>query len=207
MILGFDTSGPRVGVALVRDGTVIALSHEDMARGQAERLLPMIDELLRKEQTSWASLAKIGVGTGPGNFTGIRISVSAARGLAMGLGVPAVGVSMHEALAYGTSGAVRTVLEARRDHVYVQDFLDGQSMREPEIFLASAVEAVLQRQSERCSNAATALKALGPEAVLSRGYSVTLDESGNILTDPDAVRSGDRLTTKLAGGEIRSTAE
>ena len=67
MILGFDTSGPRVGVALVRDGTVIAQSHEDMARGQAERLLPMIDELLRKEQTSWASVAKIGVGTGPGN--------------------------------------------------------------------------------------------------------------------------------------------
>jgi len=70
-----------------------------MARGQAERLMPMLEEMLAQAGHAWRDLAAIGVGTGPGNFTGIRIAVSAARGLSLALGVPAIGVSGFEILA------------------------------------------------------------------------------------------------------------
>ena len=99
MILGFDTSGAHVGTAIF-DGTDVPAAHYiDMRKGQAERLMPMIEETLADAKISLSDLTAIGVGIGPGNFTGIRISVSAARGLALALGIPAIGVSLLDALA------------------------------------------------------------------------------------------------------------
>ena len=97
-ILAFDTSGPQCAVALMVNGAIAAERQEDMTRGQAERLFPMFDEVLAEVGAVWEELDALAVGTGPGNFTGIRISVSAARGLALSLGVPAIGVSGFEAL-------------------------------------------------------------------------------------------------------------
>jgi len=98
-VLGFDTSGGWCCAALMRDGAILASCHEPMARGQGERLMPLLQDLLAAGGLQWQDLAAIGVGTGPGNFTGIRISVAAARGLALGLGVVAIGVTRFEALA------------------------------------------------------------------------------------------------------------
>ena len=70
-----------------------------MEKGQAERLMPLISELLAEAGVVLADVTAIAVGTGPGNFTGVRIAVAAARGLALGLGVPAIGVTRLEALA------------------------------------------------------------------------------------------------------------
>jgi len=67
-----------------------------MGRGQSERLVPMLEDLLSDAGLRWQDLDVIGVGTGPGNFTGIRIAVATARGLALGLGIPAVGVTGFE---------------------------------------------------------------------------------------------------------------
>ncbi len=72
-----------------------------MAKGQAERLFPMIEEVMGEAGAGWADLDAIGVGVGPGNFTGVRISVSAARGLALSLGVPAIGVSSFDISRHG----------------------------------------------------------------------------------------------------------
>ncbi len=60
-------------------GRTVASRHEEMKRGQAERLFPMLEEVLREGGVVWGELDAIGVGVGPGNFTGIRIAVSAAR--------------------------------------------------------------------------------------------------------------------------------
>ena len=98
-VLAFDTSGAWCCAALVRDGIVIASRHEPMARGQGERLMLLLQDVLASAGLQWRDLAAIGVGIGPGNFTGIRISVAAARGLALGLGVAAIGVNRFEALA------------------------------------------------------------------------------------------------------------
>lgn len=96
-ILGFDTSGPWCSAALLC-GQRQWYRHVQMARGQGESLMPLLEDLLSEAGIAWRDLDALGVGTGPGNFTGIRISVSAARGLALGLGIPAVGVSRFEAL-------------------------------------------------------------------------------------------------------------
>lgn len=95
--------------------------------GQAERLMPMLEEMLAEAGLGWHDLSCIGVGTGPGNFTGVRISVAAARGLALGLGVPAVGVTSLEALAYGRTGARLVTLDARRGALYAQVFEGGSA--------------------------------------------------------------------------------
>ncbi|WP_366940973.1 tRNA (adenosine(37)-N6)-threonylcarbamoyltransferase complex dimerization subunit type 1 TsaB [uncultured Aliiroseovarius sp.] len=127
MILAFDTSAAHCAAALLCGDTIVAEKHEDMAKGQAERLFPLLEEVLAEANVAWADLCAIGVGVGPGNFTGIRISVSAARGLALSLGVPAIGVSSLEAQAFDAPRPVWSLIDARRDHFYVQQFTDDDS--------------------------------------------------------------------------------
>lgn len=98
LILGFDTSAAHCAAALLLGDQVLAQHHDEMGRGQAERLMPLLEEVLASAGKTWADLDAIAVGVGPGNFTGIRISVSAARGLALGLGIPAIGVNSFEAV-------------------------------------------------------------------------------------------------------------
>ena len=120
LVLGFDTSAAHCAAALLLGDRVLAEMTEVMPRGQAERLFPILEQVLEMGGKSWSDLTAIGVGIGPGNFTGIRISVSAARGLSLSLNVPAVGVSGFDALAYGAEGPVLTSIDGRRDQVYLQ---------------------------------------------------------------------------------------
>ncbi len=131
LILSFDTSAAHCAAALLSGDTVLAEQLEPMHKGQAERLFPLLEEVLADNDKSWSDLDAIGVCTGPGNFTGVRISVSSARGLALSLGIPAIGISKLEAMACGANGRVTSVLDARRARVYMQSFDNGQSLVEP----------------------------------------------------------------------------
>lgn len=111
-----------------------------MAKGQAERLLTLCQEILERQGIAVTDLSAVGVGVGPGNFTGIRIAVSAARGLALGLGVPAVGVSLFDALRFGTTGPCACAVDARRDQVYLQGF-DNPDISDPAIYDLAALPA------------------------------------------------------------------
>jgi len=124
LILGFDTSGPHCAAALVRGDTVLTAVGEDMARGQAERLMTLLEEVLAGQDLGWDDLDALAVGTGPGNFTGIRIGVSAARGLALGLGRPAYGVNGFDARARLAPNGTLVAIPAPRDMVYVRDGSD-----------------------------------------------------------------------------------
>ena len=119
-ILAFDTSAAHCAAALLRGGEIVAAHADAMSRGQAERLMPLLEELLSRNDCAWQNLDAIGVGIGPGNFTGIRIAVSAARGLALGLGVPAVGVTGCDALAELAEPGQIPAIPAPREQVYVQ---------------------------------------------------------------------------------------
>lgn len=124
-VLGFDTSAAHCAAAVVLGGRVLACRVEPMARGQAERLFPLLAEVLDEAGMDWAALSAIGVGIGPGNFTGIRISVAAARGLSLSLGVPAMGVTMTEAAALDVPRPCRAVVPLRGDDLLWQDFGGG----------------------------------------------------------------------------------
>jgi len=117
-VLAFDTSAAHCAVALLLGDRIVA-QVEDMGRGQAERLMPLVQELLDSEGAALSAIGRIGVGIGPGNFTGIRISVSLARGLALGLGIPAIGVSTLEALR-GFSAINTAAVAGPRETAYVQ---------------------------------------------------------------------------------------
>ena len=125
-ILAFDTSAAHCAAALLCDGRIVVQHHEEMARGQAERLMPLLQELLDKAQKDWTDLEAIAVGTGPGNFTGIRIGVSAARGLALGLGVLAIGVDAFDALDAVAPHPGLACVPAPRGQAYLRDPETGQ---------------------------------------------------------------------------------
>lgn len=105
---------------MLSGGEIVAARREEMVKGQAERLFPMLEEVLADGGIEWSGLDGIGVGTGPGNFTGTRIAVSAARGLALSLDIPAVGVTCLEAQAFGLGTPVVSSLNAPRGMVYAQ---------------------------------------------------------------------------------------
>jgi len=130
-VLGFDTSAAHCAAAVVCGDRVLARRAEPMAKGQAERLFPLIEELLAEAGLTWAGLDAIGVGVGPGNFTGIRISVAAARGLALSLGIPAVGVSATEAAACDAPRPCRAIVPLRGDEVVWEDFAASEEDNGP----------------------------------------------------------------------------
>src|SRR5438093_13707481 len=113
VILAFDTATDVATSALVDDGEVLG---EFVSR--AVTLLEDVDALLRRAGAHTGDIDALAVGTGPGSFTGTRIGLAVARGLALALGVPAAGVSTLDALAAGGGGAV-PVIDARRGEVFV----------------------------------------------------------------------------------------
>ena len=126
LILAFDTSTAHCAVALLSGESLLAEKIEDMAKGQNERLIPICQELLNAQGVTWADLSAIGVCTGPGNFTGIRIAVSTARGFSLALGITAIGVTLFEAMAFGKTSSETLKLPARPGYIYIQKMENGQ---------------------------------------------------------------------------------
>jgi tRNA threonylcarbamoyladenosine biosynthesis protein TsaB len=113
LILAFDTATDVATSALVGDGEVLG---ERTSR--AVTLLEDVDALLRQAGTHTRDVEALAVGIGPGSFTGVRIGLSTARGLALALDIPVAGISTLAALAAGAPGAV-PVIDARRREVFV----------------------------------------------------------------------------------------
>ncbi|MGY6547903.1 MAG: tRNA (adenosine(37)-N6)-threonylcarbamoyltransferase complex dimerization subunit type 1 TsaB [Roseinatronobacter sp.] len=130
-LLALDTSGPYIALHLTGAGEHARF--QGMPKGQGEHLHPLCTQLLAQAGCDWSDLRAIAVGTGPGNFTGIRIAVSFTRGLALGLGIPAVGVTAFEIARTGRAGRELVVLPALRGQVYVQLFGNGAALGPPEM--------------------------------------------------------------------------
>ena len=121
MILAFDTSTAACTAALLEpDGTVIASRDEVIGRGHAERLVPMIEEMLDGHVP-----ARILVGVGPGSFTGLRVGIAAAHGMAIGWRVPLAGMNslaLLAATAPAGEGKIAAALSGGHGELFVQTF-------------------------------------------------------------------------------------
>ena len=124
-LLAFDTCCGFFSLVLVDGSTVIYSYESTVMHEQSARLVAEIEKGLAACNLSYKDLTNIAVTIGPGSFTGIRIGLAAAQGLALALSIPIIGVTTLEALAFGKPGKVVATLDAGRSQYYCQRFTDG----------------------------------------------------------------------------------
>ena len=123
LVMGLDSALQRCSVAILRDGVVLSDKFADMERGHAEHLAPMAASALAEAGVKVADLDRVGVVVGPGGFTGVRIALSFARGLAIGTDLEVSGITSLAALAGNATtetaeGLIAPIIDARRGQVY-----------------------------------------------------------------------------------------
>ncbi len=141
LILAIDTAldACAAGVLDTDAATMIAQESQAMKRGHAEALMPLIGRVIRQAGVAFAALDRIAVTTGPGSFTGLRVGLSAARGIGLAANKPVVGLSTLTAYAAPVVGQnapqpVISAIDARHDHVYFQVVSgDGGSLMRPRV--------------------------------------------------------------------------
>ncbi|HEX6660574.1 MAG TPA: tRNA (adenosine(37)-N6)-threonylcarbamoyltransferase complex dimerization subunit type 1 TsaB [Sphingomicrobium sp.] len=184
MILAFDTSSAACTAALFDgSGKCVARKDERIERGHAERLVPMLDELLAGQRAE-----RILVGVGPGSFTGIRVAVAAAHGLAIGWDAELLGLSSLALLAVGarTSGGVAAAVIGGHGELFVQQF-DG-STGEPASELVNLPPAAAAASASSEVVVGSAARTL----VDARGWGEAIDalpSAANALKLPESMRS------------------
>lgn len=120
-VLAMDTSTNRLSVALMNDGTTLCEINLEVKAGHAGILLAVIDEVLGKASVPRSGIDLIAVGTGPGSFTGIRIGIATAKGLAAALDIPLAGIPTLDAVARGAAPCpmgMAAVLDAKKGEVF-----------------------------------------------------------------------------------------
>jgi tRNA threonylcarbamoyladenosine biosynthesis protein TsaB len=140
-VLAIDTALSACSAAVLdtRHAAVVASETIPMSRGHAEAVMPLIARVMDQADIDFAQLDRIAVTTGPGSYTGLRVGISAARGIALAAGKPAIGLTTLAAfaaphIAESDSTAVVTAIDARHDHVYLQVFgIGGRTLVAPRI--------------------------------------------------------------------------
>ena len=125
-ILALETSAKAVSAALSEDGRILASGYQDTGLTHSRTLMPIVEHLFRNTGLTMSDCDAVAVAAGPGSFTGIRIGVAAAKGLAFAAEKPAVGVSTLAAMARNVAfadGLVLCAMDARRSQIYNAVFL------------------------------------------------------------------------------------
>lgn len=149
MILALDTSSLAASCALWRDGALLGEYFINAGLTHSQTIMPMTEALLRETGTSLAQVDRFGVSIGPGSFTGLRIGLSAVKGMAMALDKPCAAVSTLEGLAWnllGFTGIIAPVMDARCMQVYTALFRgDGQTLTRVEPDMALSIPELGRR--------------------------------------------------------------
>ena len=166
-------------VAVLNGDVTLVARHEPMKRGHVERLAPMVAEVLDEAGLTHTDLGSIAVTTGPGSFTGARLGVSFARGLALALSIPTVGVSIFEAMRADETAPAIVALPGKNGSVLLQRFTaDGMPLAAPGEFDAdTAVQIVPDTETFTViGTAADTFLSMLPEASKSRSRQVPPSE-------------------------------
>ena len=176
IVLAVDTCLGACSVALIDGDRVLAARSEPMSRGHQERLAPMAAEVMGEAGLAFDKLDRIASTAGPGSFTGLRVGLAFAKGLALALGRPCIGIGSLQAIAFGLSGRVIASADARHGQVYWQAFQDG----------AATTPAALSAISDLANQTAPDALA-GPAAALLAGLFPDASVVEQPVPDPVAV--------------------
>jgi len=203
-ILGLDSAGSACSAGVAIGDAVLSIERREMPHGQAEALLPMVDRAVRRASLEASAIDLVAVTVGPGSFTGIRVGLAAARGIALALDIPLFGVTSFEAAAAacGPDPAERLLLvalESRRADLFIQLF---DPVREPlgdptavmpedlaEFVRASTDGQPLAIAGDAAARAAAALAASGGTGVVEHREPVVV---GALRTVLRRLRRGER---------------
>ena len=171
-VLAIDTALAACSVAVFDSDANRILANQSlpMTRGHAEALMPLVERVMADAVTDFTGIDRIAVTTGPGSFTGLRVGIAAARGIALAAQKPAIGVTTLLAYAapYQIEGRfpIIAVIDARHDHVYFQVFAPGGRPRgEARLApLREAAEAAAATPARLVGSAAQAVAAALPES-------------------------------------------
>jgi tRNA threonylcarbamoyladenosine biosynthesis protein TsaB len=200
VILGLDTATAATAVAVLPDdGEPVELRHEPAAGerpGHATQLLPLARRALRAVGATFADVQRIGVGVGPGTFTGLRIGVATARALAQATGAELAPVSTLAALAEAAGGdrAVLAVLDARRGEAFAAAYHGGERLVAP-------AAVALDDLADLADPALAPWLAVGDGAVRFR---VRLEPAAEVPADPSALHRVSALAVCRLAGAART---
>ncbi len=207
VVLGFDTATHATVVGLrLADGSTLQARDDpppDAHPGHATRLLPMAADLLEQGGVAWGELTRVAVGVGPGRFTGLRVGIATARGLAQSLGVELASVSTLRALALGAArragaedeerGTI-AVIDARRGEAFAAAYSpDGEEVEFAHALGADELERIVAEIERRDGVASRGWQAVGDGAVRfaaelrAGGVSVPAESSALHLLDAEAL--------------------
>ncbi len=146
LILALDTALSATTVVVARDGAVLASRCDPMERGHQERAAVLVAEAMAEAGVAFSALDRIGVTLGPGSFTGVRVGLALAKGLALAWETPLVGIGSLEALAAsaGAAGVVAAAIDARRRRVYLQLLKEGAALCEPDVVEIEAARGLIE---------------------------------------------------------------
>jgi len=193
IVLGLDVCLNACSVAVTDGDRVLARASQVMARGHQERLAPMVQAVMAEARLAFVRLERVGVTVGPGSFTGLRVGLAFAKGLALATGAPLVGMGTLQALAASADdGRTAGVIDARRGQVYAQAFEAGRPLDPPQVLPFDVAAARLRE---------LAVLAIGPGAGLfaeTLGVGRTLE-----IAAPDLDVLARLAEAAPAGDEVR----
>jgi tRNA threonylcarbamoyladenosine biosynthesis protein TsaB len=171
VILAAETALGTCSVAVLTGEEILAHSFEEMARGHAERLAPMVEETMAKAGIKFSQLDRLAVTTGPGTFTGQRVGLAFMRGLRIALKKPLTGITTLEVMAAAAqTSRAAAIHDAKRDEAYLLLWAHGETVLQPEVLpFRTAVEKI--RNFGPCAltgtGAPAAAEALGSDFFLT----------------------------------------
>lgn len=214
LVLAIETATDLVGAAVGDDRGVVAEAVTIGRRRHAECLVPIVRHVVEQAGVTVREIAVVAVDIGPGLFTGLRVGVATANGLAAGLGCPVIGVQSLDVLAEGHRGSVLSVVDARRGQVFAAVFRDGRSTGPPVLVDPADLPSLVTGGSTvAVGDGAVRYRSVlesvpgvvveGPHGRYPRPGALAQIARRRVDADPATARSGPVLPTYLRPADVR----